>query len=63
MEVALVMKTVDVFFPPLSCKTIELLTELPNKIVKAMIEFMFSDEPKIKRAAAAPKKLGGTAVK
>lgn len=63
MDVALVIKTVDVFFPPLSCNIMELFTEVPNKSIKAMIEFMLSDAPKINRAAAAPKKLGGTAVK
>ena len=63
IEVAVVIKTVDILFPPLSCKTIALFTEVPNKRVNAIIEFMFSEEPKAKRVRAAPKKLGGTADK
>ena len=63
MDVALVIKTVKVFFPPLSCKIIELFTEVPNKSIKATIVFMLSEEPKINKVKAAPKKLGGTAVK
>ena len=63
IDVAEVIKTDERFFPPLSCKMIELLTAVPNKSIKAIIEFMLSDEPKIKREAAAPKKLGGSAVK
>ena len=63
IDVAEVIKTDETFFPPLSCKMIELLTAVPNKSMKAIIEFMFSEDPKIKRAAAAPKKLGGSAVK
>ena len=63
MEVALVIKTVEVFFPPLSLNIIELFTEVPNKSIKAMIEFMLREEPKTSKERAAPKKLGGTAVK
>lgn len=63
IEVADVIRTACVFFPPLSCKMIALLTAVPNKSIKATIEFMLSEDPKTKRTNAAPKKLGGMAVK
>jgi len=63
MELTLVMITVEIFFPSLSCKIIALFTDVPNKSIKAITELMFNDEAKIKRQRAAPKKLGGTADK
>ena len=63
MEVALVARTDENFFSPPSSKMIELFTDRPKSAANAKIEFMFKEEPKIKRQKAAPKKAGGTAKK
>ena len=62
-DVAVVIKTDEKPFVPHWRKIIEQLTDVPKRVTKAMIEFMFSEDLKTAKKSAAPKKAGGTAIK